>query len=277
MNFDDLEKTLRTRPEGAPTDLELDRWVTGQLGEAAVAELEARVAHFPETAARLQLLREQAAAPDATRSAILDNLRHGLQRPRPSTASRGQASGVTRLWSWLRSLILIVPAVTAAAVGLWVVQRQAPESAAVPGQVALHTSPGDRVRSKGGVKLEVMRRRGSQAERTLSGASFYAGDQLRFVVSLATPARVTIVGVERRGVLYRAWPPPRQQANQELPAGPNQALPGAVVLDDTRGRELLYLVTCPPGVEAACRMEDGARRPSCAQGCELTPFELHKE
>lgn len=262
MNFDALEKTLRSRPEGAPTDLELDRLVTGQLDPEEAREIEARAMGFPETAARLaELRRGLAAFPDVDERPILANIRKRL-----SDEPKGLLSRLNVLW-----MMAPVAAVGVLGLLLW---PQGPAGVDGADGPAL---PEDAVRLKGTIKLEVVRKRGDKAEAALSGASFEAGDTLRFVVSLPSDAHIAIVGVEQDGTLYTAWPLPSHDAEPELKAGLKQALPGAVTLDDKGGREMLYLIACPPGVSPGCTSQGASKPPTCAKGCRSTPFELRKE
>ena len=68
-----------------------------------------------------------------------------------------------------------------------------------------------------------------------------------------------------------------------LQAGEGLQLPGAVALDDSLGRETLYLVHCPANVEPRCSApavgpgSDAApASPACPAGCSLTAFVLNK-
>jgi hypothetical protein len=114
-----------------------------------------------------------------------------------------------------------------------------------------------------------------------SGETFHPGDRLRFVVDLPFSGHVNVLGVEASGKLYVAWP-----IAENVPTlrevGMLQELPGALGLDASSGREMLYLVECPVAVgppAIACQVKSlpGASAPLvCPSGCLLTPFVLHK-
>jgi hypothetical protein len=133
------------------------------------------------------------------------------------------------------------------------------------------------LRTKGNAALHIYRHTEGGSEELPSGAKFSTGDHLRFVVDLPVASRVEVVGVQADGKTYAAWPLPGVTASTVLPSGNGQALEGAVRLDASTGREMLYLVTCAPEVAAVqCRGNGPGTAPTCAPGCSLAPFALDK-
>jgi hypothetical protein len=100
------------------------------------------------------------------------------------------------------------------------------------------------VRAKGGLSLRVFRLHDGHAEEVRSGERFAAGDRLRFVVDLPSEGFVRVLDVEEHGGVSVAWPL-QQGVSGRLPAGSEVPLEGAVQLDQSAGRETLYLVHCP--------------------------------
>ncbi len=197
----------------------------------------------------------------------LDAMRAGFDRE-PGVDPRKLLAGARRRAAemeeaatpWWKRLSLLVPAFGVGALALaLLVWPQTP----IPG-------PGEGLRIKGGLGLEVLRQGASGSESVISGASFGAGDRLRFEVSLPKAGHVAIVGVEQSGAIYAVWPLEQQKA--DLAAGKGQLLPGAFELDDSKGKETLHLVLCPeaPRCEAS---KEGLR---CQAGCETTPFVMNK-
>lgn len=263
MKFDDLEATLKKRPDGAPSDLELDRLASGDLDPEQAAELQSRVVQFAETQERLAEIRKGLDAfPDVDERAQMAAIRRRLDEEQPSLVKR-----------LMRGMMFLSPVVAVAAVTLLVMPRGGEGPATGTGR----DEPLETVRLKGGLKLEVVRKRGERAEKVVSGSAFHAGDSLRFVISLPSAGQVNVVGVEAEGDLYVAWPLPDQDVATKRPAGDAQALPGAVELDDSKGEEMLYLVHCPEAVSPTCTSAGEGKPPRCQDGCALTPFLIRKE
>ncbi len=132
------------------------------------------------------------------------------------------------------------------------------------------------LRSKGSIGLSVFVEHGGIVERAAPGADFRPGDRLRFEVDLPRDAHVMIVGVEADGRLYNSYPTTQSPAGSErLSRGPDQVLPGAVELDETLGREVLYLVACDHAF-ASGELSQAGGKLQVPAGCEATPFVLKK-
>lgn len=132
------------------------------------------------------------------------------------------------------------------------------------------------VRSKGGVGLTVFVERHGQVVQGRSGDIFHPGDRLRFEVDSSRPLEIMILGREASGRVFPAFPLGAERGrSQPLASGTNQVLPGAVALDESSGRETLYLVGCPrPFGKADLRMgQDGLDLPD---GCSTDRFVLEK-
>jgi hypothetical protein len=133
-------------------------------------------------------------------------------------------------------------------------------------------------REKGGPTLRVYRQKESGGgEELISGGPAFPGDRVKFAVDLPATQRVRVIGVEADGDLYQAWPSPGTTPADLITAGRGWVLDGATVLDESRGRETLYLVSCPPDLQLPICVSQGAGQPPLCPGkCELSPFVLDK-
>lgn len=257
-------EALRGRAAECPSNTDLDQLHTGELDPRDAAEVERHVAGCPDCQARMATRRAGfAAIPDVDPGRLLAGIRRraqGEERARERSRPR-------------RAAYVFAPLAAAAALSVVFLGKrtQAPSS----------PDEGAGVREKGARALYVYKLIGGRAERTVSGERFKSGDPLRFVVDLPAPGHISIFGVEASGAIYVAWPRSGEVSTLRA-AGKQQELPGAAVLDDSGGRETLYLVHCPVKVgppAAACQLKGEhkpAAPPSCPSDCVLTPFVLNK-
>ena len=242
----DLER-LRAGAAACPSDLALDRLEAGELAPPEMERVQGHASSCVACTARLAERRAGFAAhPGLDERKLLAGIRRGLDAPPPRR-------------QWLGRALALVCAACALGLGAVVISRQP-------------VKPG--LRSKGGLALHVFRARAGSAEATVSGDRFAPGDRLEFVVDLPSAGYVQILGVEQTGALYTAWP--LDGAPSKLEAGTGIALPGAVALDGSLGRESLFLVHCPVSADPPhCTAgSDGA--PACPAACAMTRFALEK-
>jgi hypothetical protein len=133
----------------------------------------------------------------------------------------------------------------------------------------------DAVTSKGGIGLTVYRERGGDVDKTLSGEQFQPGDRLRFEVELPQPGQLMIVGVEADGDTFPCYTSESERSVIQVETT-KQVLPGAVELDDSRGKEQLHAILCrTPFSFDDVQVEEG--RVISPPDCMSTPFILDKE
>jgi hypothetical protein len=131
------------------------------------------------------------------------------------------------------------------------------------------------VTSKGGLGLVVYRERGGDVDKTLSGEQFQPGDRLRFEVELPQPGQLMIVGVEADGDTFPCYTSESERSVIQTETN-KHLLPGAVELDDSRGKEQLHAILCrTPFSFGDVHVEDG--RVVSPPDCMSTPFILDKE
>lgn len=288
---------LREGRADCPSDLTLDRLVSGELDAAGRSAAEAHVAGCAECRGRVEARR---AGFDAVQGVDPRALLSGIRRRLDEAPPRRGLAGWFARWSrdWRRSWAPLGAVAAAAALLLLVWPRPVAEGpgggAPGLGEPGGREHGGPAVRRKGGPILHVWRAPAGAAatdgdgaptdgtgatggSEALSGDRFQAGDRLRFVVDLPTEGQVAVLGVDASGALYQAWPLPGNDAETLRPAGPRQTLPGAVALDETPGRETLHVVLCPPDTPPlGCTSRGPDEAPACPVGCVTSPFVLEK-
>lgn len=226
----------------------LDALDSGVATPSEKASAEAHLATCQECTGRLQKIQAGFAAfPGVDERALLAKIR--------TRADARQTSGVG---AWLKRYFAPLALVTAVAVAVVFVPRDEDPTLRMKGAAALHV---------------YVDREGTAVELT-SGQAVQPGQALRFTIDLEQTAWVTIVGVEASGTLYRVFP--RDSAAAQLAAGRQQALPGAVALDEAPGSETLHLVTCPAPPLTECTSRGAAAAPACSKGCTTSAFVVKK-
>jgi hypothetical protein len=261
---------LREGGPGCPSSLVLDRLLAGELPPGEAAEVTAHAAACDVCARRVTTRRAGFAAfPGVDAGALQARIAARARPPAPALVGlRRAAIGLVRRGPRSVAAASVAAAAVAVAVLATVV---APRP---PGEPSEET-----VAVKGGPALHVYRLRDERAEEVPSGTRVAPGDRLRFVVDLPAAGTVAIVGVERSGRLYTAWPPPGTDVGEaRREGGVRQELAGAVAVDDAPGPETLYLVHCPGETAGppVCTSRGAQVPPLCPAGCALTPFVLAK-
>jgi len=242
----DLDR-LRAGAAACPSDLALDRLQAGELGPSEMERVQGHASSCAACEARLAERRAGFAAyAGLDERKLLAGIRRGLESPPPRRAFMGRA-------------MALLAVACALGLGAVVAFRQPVEPA---------------LRSKGGLALHVFRSRAGTAVATVSGDTFAPGDRLEFVVDLPSAGYVQILGVEQSGALYTAWP--LDAAPSKLEAGTGIALPGAVALDGSLGRESLFLVHCPGSAGPPHCTAGPTGAPACPVACAMTRFALEK-
>lgn len=255
--------TLRAGREGCPSDLMLDRLCAGELSSEQQSELQSHLAACevcPSRVAQRQAGFE--AFPDLDTRPLLSAI---VRRVGEAQEAKQRRFSVGKVLAWL--------APVGAAVAVFLLIGRGRDREPADDQESAMT------REKGSAALHVFRQVREGARESLSGDSFRPGEALRFVVDLSKQAQISVVGIEASGALYVAWP---QDAGAVTlySAGKGQALPGAVVLDESIGKETLYLVACPASLSVPaqqCKSGGPGALPQCGPGCSLSAFVLNKK
>ena len=254
-----LFKDQRSGPD-CPSELRFERWQLGELAPADQAALDAHASGCPHCEARL-----------AERRSLLENI-SPAERNRMLRHILGAGAAAKAPAPWWRRIFGdwgLSPAFAAAAalvVGVvYVGNRAGPSS-----------DEADILRTKGSMSLSVYRERSGEVEIARSGERMQKGDRLRFGIEVPKAGHIMIVGVEAEGSYYVCHPASGSGRSSEVAAGRTEALPGAIELDDSIGRESLHLVHCPE----AFTLDDVTPIDSARlaeRGCQQTPFEISKE
>jgi uncharacterized protein DUF4384/putative zinc finger protein len=252
----------RRQSEACLSDLQLDRWLVGELsseqGRAVALHLDAcpacRQRHVELDEVRQRLARQMPAWVS-------------FQSPPVADSGPARSAGPLRVQHrWLAG----ASALAAAAALVLLVARpwQGPLAGEASG-----------TRAKGGVaSLGWVVRRG---ERTFVGRPeqrLRAGDALRFTVSAREPVYVAVLGLDATGRLS-VYHPDRDRL-ERVEAGEQAALPGAIELDAAPGRELLYGIFCAnaaPLSDVTSAVERSPESPVLPAGCSFERWALTKE
>jgi hypothetical protein len=191
------------------SDLALDQLLTGDVD--ANATTQPHLASCASCAARRDQL--DAAAQRFRRAAPIEPL-----------VARTQKRLVAK--SWRRRLAVAVPTTLAAAALLLVVRAPTPE-----------------LRAKGGVALDVYRKRTSGAvEALLPESRVQPGDALRFALGAPQPGYAAVVSIDGAGQVSSYFP--QAETLAPIARGQHQLLDAAIELDGTLGRERLIALVC---------------------------------
>lgn len=264
---------LRAGHADCPSDLALDRLQAGELSSAQTEALRRHVADCALCPQRMSA-REAGFAnfKELDERQLLASIRRGLaEEPSPSL--------LERLLRRMRVMALPLSGLAVAAVAALVLLGR-PGSSTQPmgSDPSLNPPVIEETREKGGPLLQVYRLVDGRAQPALSGDTFKSGDRLRFVVDLPAAGQAAVLGVEPQGGLYVAWPSGSDSGRR--PMGKRQELPGAVALDASMGKEVLYLVWCPAETAApaqACKSGGPEQPPRCPAGCQQSPFVMNKK
>lgn len=254
----------------APSELTIDAYVDGDAEPDEVAAVEAWMAADPANAALVEARRSGwDAMPEARPQAMLARIRQGLEAAEAETrreatppAARG---GRFSLRQWIFGGLALAGA--AAAVYLAV------------GRPAGIEGSTDVVLTKGNLALEVFRARGDEVTALVSGDSATAGDRLRFVVENVPegPGQLMVVGVEAGGAVFPYFPDGGRSIAAHGTIRADRSLPGAAELDDSVGRERIWLVWCPTGFATADLKATNEGLRTRDANCRTAGFTLEKK
>jgi len=138
-----------------------------------------------------------------------------------------------------RLMLLVIPLVTAAAAIVAVVVLRAPD----------RERAGEATRVKGGDHLGFYIERDGVALPGADGDIVHPGERVRFTVTVHSPAHVAIGSIDDDGHAFVYYP-----ASADLgvwPAAVERALPDAIELDGSLGRERVFAWFCDRALDAA--------------------------
>lgn len=247
-----------------PSDLALDELHVGEQSATAATELHSHIKTCSGCQERWQLrVQGLAAFPQLTSANIVAQIHQRV-------ASLPQETSPS-VWQAVRS-IFFQPAVlgTSMAIAAALMMILLP-------QESDFVSPADTpqvVRTKG-ASFSVFRNGTSSVEAVPNGGTVLVGESLRFKVQPQPGTDVMVVGLEKGGKLYLAYPLDGSEKSAPSMESDNGILPGAIALDDGVGREQLFLVSCNRtfGFAEILRAETSVSVPD---HCSAVTFELNK-
>lgn len=130
------------------------------------------------------------------------------------------------------------------------------------------------IRTKG-ASFTVFKSTDESVEILANGSTVYPGDRLRFKISPREGTEVMVVGQETNGEIYMAFPIDGSATSRPSMASEGGILPGAIELDQSSGRERLYLVTCEHPFDLS-NIEAERGEINVPKTCSTTSFELNK-
>lgn len=253
---------VQCTPE-CPSDLALDAM---HLNEAKDSEAAAWMKHIQacqSCEARWALRQDGLAAfPALDRDAMVARL-HQL-------TAQIKAPAAPSFWQQVRS-VFAQPAVFGTSMAMFAIVMML---VVTPEPGPLTDTDTTSVRPKG-PGFTVFRNANDAIEILADGGSVQVGDKLRFKVNPQDGTEVMVVGQEATGKLYLAYPLDGTEASKPSTASQEGILPGTIALDQSLGREKLYLIACeqPFGLSNIQAVDDKLNVP---QGCRTTAFEINK-
>jgi len=261
-NWKDSTLGVSCTPE-CPSDLALDALAVDECTPSQSKIIQKHIAQCQACAARWEL-REQgmAAFPSVNRDTMVARLHqlsaHISPEPEPS------------FWAQVRS-VFAQPAVfgtsmAMAAIIMMLVVR--------PPEGPISDLETDTIRPKG-ASFTVFKSSNDSVEILANGGDVQTGDKLRFKIKPREGIDVMVVGQEANGNLYMAFPIHGSEASRPSSASEQGILPGAIELDQSIGREKLYLISCkhPFGLS---NVEPNINDIIVPKRCVTTPFEINK-
>ena len=226
------------RPEGCPSELQLDQLSLDELEPARAHTLRT---HIDACEHCRPLMADRAAGLEAfpalasNRDALVARIEHAhRQEPALTAAPAGAPRPRTPRMGWLfgpRG----VGALMAAAAAVITMVVLAPEA----------RRSDDEIRIKGGVKLRIFVARDDGSTEVTRRDTLTAGDRLRFSAAVPPAGALMVVGVEASGAIFAYHPLDGVAATATTAVNAANALIDATVaLDASKGREFIYLVWC---------------------------------
>lgn len=254
---------VQCTPE-CPSDLALDAMHVDECAAAESALLLKHIAGCSPCEARWELRQQGLAAFKALdRDAMIAKL-HRL-------SAEVATETVPSFWQQVKG-IFTQPAVFGTSMAMFAIVMMLvtkPE----PGPI-LNIEETSVIRTKG-VSFTVFKSTDESVEILANGSTVHPGDKLRFKISPREGIEVMVVGQEASGKLYMAFPLDGSEASRPSSVSDAGILPGTISLDQSAGREKLYLISCehPFGLSS---IETGPDQINVPKKCSTTSFELNK-
>jgi len=254
----------RTRGDGEDdaclSDLRLDQARVGELAQEALAELDAHL----RSCARC---RERQRSLDEAHAQVEVPPLH-LPAPKALGEALGEATPGRRWWRAGAAGL----AVAAAALLVVFVRPTGPDELSVDASAG----PGPTTRTKGGPTLHFHVRRDGRVFEGGPGELIRPGDALRFAYSWPEGGSIAVLSRDGAGTVSAYFPP----GDHTFPAAGGQEidLPGAILLDDVVGDEILFGIFCaePRSIATLERAIDARPDDPEVAGCQIDRVRVDK-
>jgi hypothetical protein len=265
------EVTFDAYPEECPSELKLDQLELGALSEAEAKELDAHMTDCSSCKAVMEQRALRASHMNTVdRQAMLSNIVEAVQIS--AVVSESSQSWWKRWTDWVQLAparnFAMAGAAMAACLFFLNTNTQEPTN-------------NETIRIKGtqAPTLHVYRERSGKVIQVMQDDVLKSGDRLRFSVAVAKAnGEFMIVGVEATGTHFAYYPTGSDRSSKMTSVNEAAALDATVELDESKGREGIYMVWCPEAFTL-----DSIKRTSDQKGvrvskrCESTGIEVIKE
>ena len=144
-----------------------------------------------------------------------------------------------RIWPWFA-----VAGTALAAFLLWMVLQ--PQLGVLGGK----SPDGIRIKGDSTLKLGFFIEHDGKTELVDPKKVLHPGERIQFALTGPKGGFVHLVGVDEAG-LVSVYYPRSDQSQEEFPGGVGRPVPGAVLLDETLGRERIFVLVCDQAMKAA--------------------------
>ena len=226
-----------SRPDGAPSDLELDRLDAGELSEAEASRIRQAIneqSSSTETIAQrsAEALRFKELLP---RDTFIEQVSKRVEAQSAAEAAAPSKAPATGFWQRLGLMLRQPPMIlglAALAAAIIVLPRI--------------IEPGKGFRDKGGLgqdgaAVQVLRLEGSAVRRIADGAVAHEGDRIQFVVNPDGRDFVMVVNVDDQG-LFSPYFPDTEGESLPVKGDEKALLPWAIDLDGFIGKERIAVL-----------------------------------
>ncbi len=184
---------------------------------------------------KLQALKEAGANFEGrmNRAGFLAAVRQGVEEKLDEPLSK------RRIWPWFA-----VAGTALAVMLLWMVLQ--PQLGLLGGE----SPDGIRIKGDSTLKLGFFIEQDGKTELVDPQKVLHPGERIQFALTGPKGGFVHLVGVDESG-LVSVYYPRSDQSQEEFPGGVGRPVPGAVLLDETLGRERIFVLVCDQAMKAA--------------------------
>ena len=234
-----MTEFFQMRTEGSgnehPSAWALERHHTGEGESALRKSIENHLKTCLSCREKLEALKEAGANFEGrmNRAGFLTAVRQGVDDRAEEPLSK------RRIWPWFA-----LAGTALAAMLLWMVIQ--PPLGVLGGK----SSDGIRIKGDSNLQIGFFIEQDGTAELVDPTRVLHPGERIQFALTGPKGGFVHLVGVDEAG-LVSVYYPRSDQSQEEFPGGVGRPVPGAVLLDETLGRERIFVLVCDQAMKAA--------------------------